>query len=78
MNELLCKANAKFATVVTMLCLGLMVGGQAAAVGPDFSSILTGLDASTAITAVLAAAVIIAGVGFAIWGGKKVAAFFGR
>ena len=50
---------------------------SAAAVGPDFSSILTGLDSSTAVTAVVAAGVIIAGIGFAVWATKKVARFFG-
>ena len=43
----------------------------------DYSSILTGLDTSTAITAIVGAGVIIAGVGFAKWATKKVARFFG-
>ena len=43
----------------------------------NFSSILSGLDASTAVTAILAAAVILALVGFAKWGAKKVGKFFG-
>ncbi len=50
---------------------------NAFAVGPDFSSILTGLDSSTAITALVGAGVILAGVGFAKWATKKVARFFG-
>ena len=53
------------------------VAGSAMAVGPDFSTILAGLDNSTAITAVVAAGVILAGVGFAKWATKKVARFFG-
>jgi len=43
----------------------------------DYSSILAGLDTSTAITAIVGAGVIIAGVGFAKWATKKVARFFG-
>lgn len=43
----------------------------------DFSGILTDLEATTAVTAVIAAAGIIAIVGFAVWAGKKVARFFG-
>lgn len=43
----------------------------------DFSTILAGLDSSTAITAVVAAGTILAGVGFAKWATKKVAGFFG-
>ncbi|MFA5976589.1 MAG: capsid protein [Elusimicrobiota bacterium] len=38
---------------------------------------LTGLDTSTAITAVIGAGVLLAGVGFAKWATKKVARFFG-
>lgn len=43
----------------------------------DFSGILTGLDGDTAVTAIVAAAAIIATVGFAKWAAKKVAGFFG-
>lgn len=46
--------------------------------GIDFSNILSGFDGSTAITAVLGACAIMALVGFATWGGKKVAGFFGK
>ncbi|MEG2802917.1 hypothetical protein [Stenotrophomonas sp.] len=46
--------------------------------GIDFSNILSGLDASTATLAVLGACAIMAVVGFATWGGKKVAGFFGK
>lgn len=45
--------------------------------GADYSSILSGLDSSTAITAIVGAGVILAGVGFAKWATKKVARFFG-
>lgn len=55
------------------------VGGAAMAqtTGNDYSSILTGLDSSTAVTAIIGAGVILAGVGFAKWATKKVARFFG-
>ena len=55
------------------------IGGTAMAQtsSTNFSSILSGLDGSTAVTAILAAAVILALVGFAKWGAKKVGKFFG-
>jgi hypothetical protein len=53
------------------------IAPAAFAVGPDFSSITTGLDASTVVTAVIAAAAILATVGFAKWGAKKLGRFFG-
>lgn len=54
------------------------VAGSAMAADPvDYSGVLTGLDSSTAITAIIGAGVIIAGVGFAKWATKKVARFFG-
>lgn len=40
-------------------------------------SILTGLSAADAVTAVVGAATIIALVGFTKWAAKKVAGFFG-
>ena len=45
--------------------------------GADYSSILSGLDTTTAITAVIGAGALLAGVGFAKWATKKVARFFG-
>lgn len=39
--------------------------------------ILSGLNADTAVTAVIGAATIIALVGFTKWAAKKVAGFFG-
>lgn len=44
----------------------------------DFSGILSGLDTSTAVTAIVGAAALIALVGFASWAAKKVAGFFSR
>ena len=52
-------------------------GAMASGGGTDFSGILDGLDGSTAVTAVVAAAAILATVGFAIWAAKKVGKFFG-
>lgn len=43
----------------------------------DFSGILEGLSTTTAVTAIVAAAALIALVGFAKWAAKKVAGFFG-
>lgn len=44
----------------------------------DFSGILDGLSVSSATTAVVAAAALIALVGFSSWAAKKVAGFFGK
>lgn len=57
----------------------VLVGGSALAAGggPDFSGILSGIDGATAVTAIVAAAAILALVGFAKWGAKKVGRFFG-
>lgn len=55
----------------------VLAAPAAFAQGADYSSILSGLDTSTAITAIVGAGVILAGVGFAKWATKKVARFFG-
>lgn len=44
----------------------------------DFSGILDGLSTTTAVTAIVGAAALIALVGFASWASRKVAGFFGR
>jgi hypothetical protein len=62
--------------VVSALAGAAVIGGNAMAT-TDYSSILTGLDSSTAVTAIIGAGVILAGVGFAKWATKKVARFFG-
>lgn len=54
-----------------------LVGSSAMATGTDFSSITSGLDGGTIVTAVIAAAAILALVGFAKWGAKKLGKFFG-
>lgn len=43
----------------------------------DFGDILTGLSATTAVAAIVAAGAIMAVPGFAKWATKKVARFFG-
>lgn len=70
----------RYATVIGVsgAALALPASKALAAGGStDFSSILAGVDGSTAVTAILAAAVILALVGFAKWGAKKVGKFFG-
>ena len=71
----------RYATVAGVWAGGAMalVGGSAMAQtsSTNFSTILSGLDGSTAVTAILAAAVILALVGFSKWGAKKVGKFFG-
>lgn len=62
-----------------LAAVGAVVGVPAFAqtTPADYSSILTGLDTSTAIAAIIAAGAILAGVGFAKWATKKVGRFFG-
>lgn len=67
-------AVAPAAGALAMLSGGAMASGGS---GPDFSGILTGIDGTTAVTAIVAAAAILALVGFAAWGSKKVGRFFG-
>lgn len=43
---------------------------------PDFGSIISALNASTALTAVVSAAAVLAVVAFSSWGAKSVARFF--
>lgn len=62
--------------VMCALAGAAVIAGDAMAV-TDFSTILTGLDSTTAVTAIIGAGVILAGVGFAKWATKKVARFFG-
>lgn len=42
----------------------------------DFSEIINGLSTATVLSSMIAAAALIAIVGFAMWAGKKVASFF--
>ncbi|EMT5434804.1 capsid protein [Stenotrophomonas maltophilia] len=44
----------------------------------DFSGILDGLSVASATTAIVAAAALIALVGFSSWAARKVAGFFGK
>lgn len=66
--------------VAVLPAASLVVAGNALASGgggTDFSGILSGIDGATAVTAIVAAAAILALVGFAKWGSKKVGRFFG-
>lgn len=65
----------KIATAVTVG--GSMLAGSAMAAGDDYSGVLTGLDSTTVVTALVAAGAVYAGPGFAKWATKKVAGFFG-
>ena len=73
--EIKSKVMAGAAAVGSLLAGGAMA--QTAASGTSYSSILSGLDTSTAISAIVGAGVLLAGVGFAKWATKKVARFFG-
>lgn len=66
------KVLAPVVGAVATLPMMAMAGG-----GTDFSGILAGVDGGTAVTAIVAAAAILAIVGFASWGAKKVGRFFG-
>ena len=58
--------------------VAVAAGGAMAQTSPTgYSAILSGLDTSTAITAIIGAGALLAGVGFAKWATKKVARFFG-
>lgn len=67
------KAIVPAAAALTVVPGMAMAGGG----GTDFSGILDGVSGTTAVTAVVGAAAILAIVGFAVWGAKKVAKFFG-
>lgn len=56
---------------------GLMIGASSAmAVGPDYSSITSGIDASTVVTAIIAMGVVKVGPNVAKWATNKLANFF--
>lgn len=65
--------------VMALLAGSAATGGAAfaQATGNDYSGILSGLSTTTAITAIISAGALLAGVGFAKWATKKVARFFG-
>lgn len=67
----------KVAASVAAVGSVLSVGAFAQTAPTSYSSILSGLDTSTAISAVIGAGALLAGVGFAKWATKKVARFFG-
>jgi len=73
--------KAKAVVMAGILAVGagaaVTVTQPAMATGTDFSTITSGLDESTVITAVVAAAALLAAVGFAKWAAKKLGRFFG-
>ena len=75
MRNLKSNANVLALALATALTVGApmaMAGG-----GDNYGSILTGLDGGAAVTAFIAAATILALVGFGKWISKKVGRFFG-
>ena len=55
-----------------------VTGGRAfAQTSADYSTILSGLDTSKAVLAIIGLGTLLAGGGFAKWGSKKVARCFG-
>jgi hypothetical protein len=72
------KALSKTAAVAAVLGASSFAGiASAQTSAGSYGDILSGLDTSTAITAVIAAGTLLAGLGFAKWATKKVARFFG-
>lgn len=69
--------KSKLVLLASALAMSASMGASAQSTGTDYGTILAGLDNSTAIAAVIGAGVLLAGVGFAKWGTKKVATFFG-
>ena len=55
----------------------VVAGAASAQAAGAYDGILSGLDTGAAITAIIAAGALLAGVGFAKWATKKVARFFG-
>lgn len=72
--------NSKLLAVTTLLAVGsvsLSASAQTTGSLSGLSTILTGLDTSDVITAIVGAGALLAGVGFAKWATKKVGKFFG-
>lgn len=66
------------AAVMALVGGSALAGGAAfAQTSADYSTILSGLDTTKAVAAVIGAGVLLASVGFAKWATKKVARFFG-
>jgi hypothetical protein len=56
--------------------LGLLVAGAASATATDYSSVTSGVDASTIVLAIVAMGAIMILPNVAKWGVKKLATFF--
>ena len=70
------KYGRKVATPVLASGVALATATSAGAVGTDYSSISSGVDASTVVTAIIAMGAIMILPNVAKWAAKKIATFF--
>lgn len=66
------------ARLALVASLPVLVSLPAFATGPDFSTVTGAVDVSSVTTGILAMAVIMIGVGVAVWGSRKLIGFFSR
>lgn len=64
--------------LVSSLPITLAVSSLPAHAAADFSTVTGAVDVSSVETGILAMAVIMIGVGVAIWGSRKLIGFFSR
>lgn len=78
-NVIVSTKSAAKAALVTLGALAVPAFAQSSSTGDlsSLSGVLTGLDTTDVITAMVGAAALLAGVGFAKWASKKVGKFFG-
>jgi hypothetical protein len=72
--------SGKMVAISTLLAVGsvsLSASAQTSGALAGLSSVLTGLDTTDVIAAIVGAGALLAGVGFAKWATKKVGKFFG-
>lgn len=69
--------NKLIQTRIIPIAVGLTAGGSIHAAGMDFSSITSGVDTSTIVTAIIAMGAVMMLPGVAKWAAKKLATFFG-
>ena len=67
----------RFALAIVPAASVISSTAMAQTTGDDYSTILSGLSTGNAVTAIIAAAALLALVGFAKWVAKKVGRFFG-
>lgn len=70
------KSKLQLVMFVLIAAMAMAPAAFATSSAPDFSGILADLDVSTAVTAVMGAAALLALVSFVIWAAKRVAKFF--